>query len=84
MKFFTNLKLKARLMLGFGIVIVMSLLIGWKWKTKDLIVPECEQSGHRFWGYKFFDFCYRFVTPIGMTVVLVGQIIDFFVAKPIA
>lgn len=27
MKFFTNLKLKARLMLGFGIVIVMSLLI---------------------------------------------------------
>ena len=64
--------------------LVMSLLIGWKWKTRDLIVPECEQSGHRFWGYKFFDFCYRFVTPIGMTVVLVGQIIDFFVAKPIA
>ena len=58
--------------------LVMALLIGWKWKTKDLIVPECEASGHKFWGYGFFNFCFKFVTPIGMAVVLVGQIIDFF------
>ena len=64
--------------------LVMALLIGWKWKTKDLVVPECEASGHKFWGYRFFDICFKFVTPIGMAVVLIGQIIDFFVAKPIA
>ena len=59
----------------------MALLIGWKWKTKNLIVPECEASGHKFWGYGFFNFCFKFVTPIGMAVVLIGQIIDFFVPK---
>ncbi len=36
--------------------LVMALLIGWKWKTKDLIVPECEASGHKFWGYGFFNY----------------------------
>lgn len=63
--------------------LVMALLIGWKWRTKNLIVPECEASGHKFWGYRFFDICFRFVTPIGMAVVLIGQIIDFFVLKPV-
>ena len=58
--------------------LVMALLIGWKWKTKDLIVPECEASGHKFWGYGFFNFCFKFVTPIGMVIVLIGQIMDFF------
>lgn len=62
----------------------MSLLIGWKWKTKDLIVPECEQSGHKFWGYGFFNFCFKFVTPIGMLVVLGGQIYDFFIKALLA
>lgn len=61
--------------------LVMALLIGWKWKTKNLVVPECEASGHKFWGYGFFNFCFKFVTPIGMAVVLIGQIIDFFVPK---
>ena len=58
--------------------LVMALLIGWKWKTKDFIIPECEQSGHKFWGYTFFDICFKFVTPAGMIVVLGGQLYDFF------
>lgn len=63
--------------------LIMSVLIGWKFKTKDLIVPECEQSGHKFWGYGFFNFCFKYVTPIGMALVLIGQIIDFFVPQAI-
>ncbi len=56
----------------------MAALIGWKWKTRDLVVTECEQNGHKFWGYGFFNFCFKFVTPIGMLFVLGGQIYDFF------
>ena len=64
--------------------LVMSVLIGWKWKTKNLVVPECEQSGHKFWGYGFFDFCFKFITPLGMLVVLGGQIYDFFIKALLA
>lgn len=57
--------------------LVMSLLIGWKYKTKT-IVDECELSGHKFKGFTFFDICFKFVVPIGMLVVLWGQIVSFF------
>ena len=67
----------AHYVLPFG-ALLMSLLIGWKFKTKNLVVTECEQSGHKFWGYGFFNFCFKWVTPIGMVIVLIGQIMDFF------
>lgn len=56
---------------------VMSLLIGWKYKT-SMVVEECELSGKKFWGRSFFEICFKFVVPIGMVLVLWGQIVDFF------
>ena len=69
-------------MIGEGILMpfgamVMSILIGWVFKTK-VIRDECELSGKKFWGYQFFNICFKFVVPAGMVVVLIGQIMDFF------
>ena len=57
--------------------LMMSILIGWKWKTKT-VLDECEAGGQKAWGRTFFDICFRFITPIGMLVVLYGQITSFF------
>lgn len=57
--------------------LVMSLLIGWKYKTKT-IYDECEVSGHPFKGKAFFDFCFKFTVPIGVAFVLYSQVRDFF------
>ncbi len=57
--------------------LVMAFAIGWIWKM-DFIVEECESSGHKFWGKTFFSLCYKFITPIGMLIVLYGQITSFF------
>ena len=56
---------------------IMAFGIGWIWKI-DMVVEECESSGHKFWGKTFFDICYKFITPIGMAFVLYGQITSFF------
>ena len=56
---------------------IMTFGIGWIWKL-DMIVEECEASGHKFWGKTFFNICYKFITPIGMAFVLYGQITSFF------
>lgn len=58
--------------------LIMSLLIGWKYKTKDAVVAECELCGEKFKAEKFYDICFKFVVPVGMLVVLYGQILDFF------
>ena len=57
--------------------LVMAFGIGWIWKI-DMIVEECEQSGHKFWGRGFFNLCYKIITPIGMAFVLYAQITGFF------
>ena len=57
--------------------LIMSILIGWVWKT-TVVKEECELSGQPFKGYKYFDFCFKFVGPVAMAFVLVCQIIDFF------
>ena len=56
---------------------IMAFAIGWIWKM-DFVVEECEASGHKFWGKGFFNICYKFITPIGMLIVLYGQITSFF------
>ncbi len=56
---------------------IMAFAIGWIWKI-DFVVEECEASGHKFWGRTFFNICYKFITPIGMLVVLYGQITTYF------
>ena len=57
--------------------LVMAFAIGWIWKI-DMVVEECEQSGHKFWGKGFFNVCYKIITPIGMAFVLYAQITGFF------
>jgi len=57
--------------------LVMSVLIGWVWKPR-IIKDECEQSGIKFWGYKYFSFCFKFAVPVVMVIVLYAQIMDFF------
>ena len=57
--------------------LVMAFGIGWIWKI-DMIVEECEQSGHKFWGKGFFNVCYKIITPIGMAFVLYAQVTGFF------
>jgi NSS family neurotransmitter:Na+ symporter len=57
--------------------LVMSVLIGWVWKPK-LIKEECELTGVKFWGYKYFEVCFKFVVPVVMAIVLYAQILDFF------
>ena len=56
---------------------IMAFAIGWIWKM-DFVVEECEASGCKFWGKAFFNICYKFITPIGMLVVLYGQITSYF------
>lgn len=57
--------------------LVMSVLIGWFWKT-DIVKKECEESGRPFKGYKYYAFCFKFVVPIFMAFILVAQLMDFF------
>ena len=57
--------------------LVMSVLIGWVWKPK-LIKDECELTGVKFWGYKYFNFCFKFAVPVVMLIVLYAQFKDFF------
>lgn len=56
---------------------VMAFMIGWFWKI-DMVVEECELSGHKFWGKTFFDICYKIITPIGMAFVLYAQVLSYF------
>ena len=57
--------------------LIMALCIGWGWGT-DMVLDECGKCGKKPWGRKFFEICYKFITPIGMILVLYGQIVSFF------
>ncbi len=55
---------------------LMSILIGWKLKT-SAIANEVSVGNHKLKYYKFWDIGFRFVVPIGMLLVLWGQLLDF-------
>ena len=58
--------------------ILMSLIIGWVLTTKS-IKEEVESSpGVQMAAYKFWDICFKFIVPIGILFVLMGQLDDFF------
>ena len=65
---------------------IMAFAIGWLWmpswsnggKCQNLLTEELGASGHKMWGKAFFEACYKFITPIGMIIVLYGQITSFF------
>ena len=57
--------------------LVMSVLIGWVWKT-GIIKDECELTGVPFKAGKYFNFCFKYVVPVVMVIVLFAQLKDFF------
>ncbi|MEL7646691.1 MAG: sodium-dependent transporter [Sedimentibacter sp.] len=58
--------------------ILMSVLIGWVLKT-NIVKEEVEASdGIKMKAYAFWDFCFKFIVPIGILFVLLGQLDDFF------
>ena len=57
--------------------LVMSILIGWVWKS-TIVKEECEKSGYPFKAYKYYDFCFKFVVPVIMAFIFYAQLVDFF------
>ncbi len=56
--------------------LLMSIMVGWEIKPKTLL-DEIDPSGRKGLCV-FFSVCMKFVVPIGMLLVLVGQIDTFF------
>ena len=56
--------------------LLMVLILGWA--MPDLVKDECEVSGLRFRGRQFFSFCYKFLIPLVLVLVLYTQITSFF------
>jgi len=57
--------------------ILMSVLIGWVLKT-ETVKEEIEASGLKMKAYAFWNICFKFIVPIAIAFVLLGQIDDFF------
>lgn len=57
--------------------LLMSLLLGWC-VGPDVIHKEITAGGHKFPMYTLYKFLLRFVVPVVMLLVLVGQLNDFF------
>lgn len=56
--------------------LLMSIMVGWEIKPKTLL-DEIDPSGKK-WLRVFFSVCMKIVVPVGMLLVLVGQIDTFF------
>ena len=54
-----------------------AFMVAWVIKP-EMIYEEVTQCGHSFKSYPFFKFCIRFVVPVIMTLVLLGQLDQFF------
>lgn len=63
------------LMMPIG-ALVMSLLIGWKLGPKFL-ESEITLNGNKFRAENFIMFCFRFIAPLFVGLVLVGQLDSF-------
>ena len=57
--------------------LIMSLIIGWKLGPK-FIKQEQEMGGHEWKAQGFCMICFKFIAPIGMLFILLGQIHSFF------
>lgn len=57
--------------------IMMSIMIGWILKT-DIIKDEVEASDIKIKAYAFWDIAYKYIVPIAILFVLLGQLDDFF------
>ena len=57
--------------------LVMSVVIGW-FVGPRLVREEVEASRISFRTYGFYNFCLKIIAPIGMVLILLGQIDTFF------
>ena len=57
--------------------LLMTFMVAYEIGT-EFVKDEIEQCGNRFTMYKFYRFCIRYVTPLGLLLVLYGQIKSFF------
>ncbi len=57
--------------------LLMSLIIGWK-LGPDWMREELCQEGNKWRFEKFAMFCFKYIAPIGMAMILLGQIDGFF------
>ena len=57
--------------------LLMSLLIGWVVGPKVIKQEVCAE-GNSFHIYTFFNVCLRFIVPVAMVLILVGQLDTFF------
>ena len=56
--------------------LLMSLMVGWEIKPQTLLDEIHQGSTAKIDG--FFSFCMKFIVPLGMLLILVGQIDTFF------
>ena len=57
--------------------LLMTFMVAYEIGT-DVIKDEIEQCGNRFTAEKFYNVCIRYVAPLGLLLVLYGQIKQFF------
>ena len=57
--------------------LLMTFMVAYEIGT-DVVKNEVEQCGNKFTMYKFYRFCIRYVAPLGLLMVLYGQVKSFF------
>ena len=57
--------------------LLMTFMVAYEIGT-EFVKEEIEQCGNRFSFYPFYRFCIKYVTPLGLLLVLYGQIKSFF------
>ena len=69
-------------LLGEGILmplgsLIVVALVGWVWKI-DFIDKEVSIEGNQLHAKGFWNFCFKITAPLGMAMILLGQIDGFF------
>ena len=57
--------------------LLMTFMVAYELGT-EFVRNEVEQCGNKFTMYKFYRFCIRYVAPLGLLMVLYGQVKSFF------
>ena len=57
--------------------LLMTFMVAYELGT-EFVKNEVEQCGNKFTMYKFYRFCIRYVAPLGLLMVLYGQVKSFF------
>ena len=57
--------------------LLMTFMVAYELGT-EFVKNEVEQCGNKFTMFKFYRFCIRYVAPLGLLMVLYGQVKSFF------